>query len=182
MSDNVNGQYGKVITAARNASPQERPILLKKLAAMAAQDDPFTVANVAKEIAHYELATATEFKKAVSAAASKGKRSKTPKPTEDELAKLWNETHPYTAFGAGEWRRYDSGKWPSIHKDKVKGEVLDILKATKEIGIKPTASLVPTVELWSARIGVQANVAMLLSATRAAPTSTAKECVDPKLI
>jgi len=153
MSENVNGQYGKIISQARNASPQERPILLKKLAAMAAQDDPFTVANVAKEIAHYELATATEFKKAVSTAASKGKRSKTPKPTDDELAKLWCESHPYTAFGAGQWRRYDAGKWPDIPADKVKGEVLDILQATKEIGIKPTSSLVSSVMELS-RVGI----------------------------
>lgn len=146
MSENVNGQYGKIITQARNASPQERPILLKKLAALAAQDDPFTVANVAKEIAHYELCTATEFKKAVSAASSKGKRSKVPKPTDDELAKLWCEAHPNTAYGAGQWRRYSAGMWPAIPEDQIKNEVLDVLEATKEIGIRPTSSLTSGVQ------------------------------------
>lgn len=149
MANGVNGQYGKIITQARNASQQERPILLKKLAAMASQDDPFTVANIAKEVAHYELSTATEFKRAVSAAASKGKRSKAPKPTDDELAKLWVESHPYTAFGAGQWRRFDSGKWPELPSDKVKTEIRDILEATKEIGIRPTSGLLSSVMEFS---------------------------------
>jgi P4 family phage/plasmid primase-like protien len=153
MAANVNGQYGKIIEQARVAPAQERPILLKKLASLAAQDDPFTVANVARELAHYELCTATEFKKAVSTAASKGKRSKAPKPTDDELARLWIESHPYTAYGSGQWRRYDTGKWPDIPADKIKGEVLDILQATKEIGIKPTSALVSSVMELS-RIGV----------------------------
>lgn len=149
MSDGVNGQYGKIIEQARKATVEERPILLKKLAALAAQDDPFTVANVAKEIAHYELCTATEFKKAVSTAASKGKRRKVPKPTDDELAKLWCESHPNTAYGAGQWRRYDAGKWPATPADKIKTEVRDVLEATKEIGIRPTSGLLSSVMEFS---------------------------------
>lgn len=145
MSEGVNGQYGKIIAQAREASQQERPILLKKLAALAAQDDPFTVANIAKEVSHYQLATATEFKEAVKKAASKGKRSKAPKPTDDELARLWVESHPYTAYGAGQWRRYDAGKWPAISADKVRSEIRDILEATKEIGIRPTSGLLSSV-------------------------------------
>ena len=148
MSDGVNGQYGKIIKQARDAQPQERPILLKKLAALASQDDPFTVANIAKEVAHYQLATATEFKDAVKKAASKGKRSKAPKPTDDELARLWRESHPNTAFGGGGWRRYDCGRWPEVPADKIKTEVKDVLEATKEIVIRPTAGLLsPFLEL-----------------------------------
>ena len=145
MADSVNGQFGKIISQARKATPQERPVLLKRLADLACNEDPFMIAAIAKEVAHYELSTATEFKKAVSAAASHGKRSKVPKPTDDELARLWVEAHPNTSFGSGEWRRYAYGKWPAIPTDCIKAEVRDILEATKSIGIRPTSGLLSSV-------------------------------------
>ena len=99
MADSVNGQFGKIISQARKATPQERPVLLKRLADLASSEDPFMIAAIAKEVAHYELSTATEFKKAVSAAASHGKRSKVPKPTDDELARLWVEAFAVPPYG-----------------------------------------------------------------------------------
>lgn len=141
----VNGQFGKLIDQARSASEFERPVILKKLASEAAQSDPFTIGAIAKDVAHYGLSTATDFKEAVKKAASKGKRSKAPKPTDDELARLWTEAHPDTAYGAGVWRRYAAGRWPEMSLDIVRSEIRDILEATKEIGIRPTSGLLSSV-------------------------------------
>lgn len=86
------------------------------------------------------------------AAASDGQK-KPPVPTDDELADRWIGAHPNTAWGLGEFRRYDGGIWPIVPLDVIRREIKDVLEGAKVDGIRPTARLLNSV-LELARIEV----------------------------
>jgi len=66
-------------------------------------------------------------------------------PTDDELATRWLSTHPATAWGLGEFRRYENGVWPMVSQDVIRREIQDVLKASKVDGVRPTARLLNSV-------------------------------------
>ena len=67
------------------------------------------------------------------------------KPADDELADLWLSAYPRTAFGLGEFRRYQDGIWHLLPLDKARKEILEIMVGEKDDGIRPTKSLVESV-------------------------------------
>lgn len=86
------------------------------------------------------------------------KRSdKDPKPTQDELANRWIETHSLTVYGLGDWRRYEAGMWPTLPEMTAKREVLDTLTAAKTEGVKPSDAMVNSVANLAKYITAQAN-------------------------
>lgn len=89
------------------------------------------------------------------------------KPTEDELRDRWVDSRPTpTAYGLGEWRRYDGGYWLPVHQEIINREIDGILEEAKPEKIRPTAGMRSSVErmarsevfvaeeMWDARTDV----------------------------
>lgn len=73
--------------------------------------------------------------------------------SEDGLAMYWLSQHPHTAWGLGEWRRYEHGAWPAISAKGVKKEItetcqeaMDSASATKVSNIEKLASYLSFIE------------------------------------
>jgi putative DNA primase/helicase len=66
-------------------------------------------------------------------------------PTHDELRDRWISDNPHHAYGLGEWRRYETGIWPTVSETSIKAEISDILEDAKPEGIKPTANILASV-------------------------------------
>jgi P4 family phage/plasmid primase-like protien len=66
-------------------------------------------------------------------------------PTDDELAARWLREQPLTAWGLGEFRRYEVGIWSVLSLDTVRREVVAFLEAAKAEGIRPTSRLLSSV-------------------------------------
>ena len=73
-------------------------------------------------------------------------------PTDDELAEAWQTQHPYTAYGLGEFRRYERGMWPVLPDAQVEAEILKVLKDAKSKGVRPSARLLASVKKLSSVI------------------------------
>lgn len=136
-----------LLESARNAPASERPHALQALAKVLANHDPFTVASIAEQVKAFRLCNKGDFLEAVRAArimiqASAGLSVK---PTDDELADKWIAKHPLTAYGLGEFRRYEHGIWPVKAEIEVKKEILEELELAKDVGIKPTSRLLGSV-------------------------------------
>lgn len=81
------------------------------------------------------------------------------KPTHDELADRWRASSPLTAYGLGDWRRYDKGTWPTIKEIIIKKEIKQHVVKAKYEGIAPTSSLVnSTMELAKIDIYQKDNI------------------------
>lgn len=63
----------------------------------------------------------------------------TPEPTDDILAETWLAMYPDTAYGLGEFRRYQAGVWPVIPYSKVESEILSVMEDQKQNGVKPSS-------------------------------------------
>ncbi len=72
-------------------------------------------------------------------------RKKPPVPTDDELAARWLAAHPGTAWGLGEFRRYENGIWPAAPQDVIRREIKEVLEDAKVDGVRPTARLLNSV-------------------------------------
>jgi P4 family phage/plasmid primase-like protien len=70
----------------------------------------------------------------------------TKKPTDDELAQAWLAKYPNTAYGLGEFQRYNDGVWNVLPKDKADAEILQELISEKGKGVRPTKSLLESVQ------------------------------------
>jgi putative DNA primase/helicase len=76
------------------------------------------------------------------------------KPTDDELSDRWlARSADERAYGLGTWMRYGEGMWEPLAEAVVQREIMDILRAAKVEKIRPTASLLRSVETLS-RIAV----------------------------
>ncbi len=67
------------------------------------------------------------------------------KPTHDELADRWIETAEKTAYGLGDWRRYDNGVWEILPELTVKQEIKKVTVNAKGEGIKPNSAIISSV-------------------------------------
>nr|MDP9486628.1 phage/plasmid primase, P4 family [Actinomycetota bacterium] len=67
-------------------------------------------------------------------------------PTHDELRDRWLQKRQHTAFGLGEWRRYEEGVWRPVGDLAVEREISEILEGAKAEGVRPSAPLVASVE------------------------------------
>ncbi len=67
-------------------------------------------------------------------------------PTHDELRDRWLEKRQHSAFGLGEWRRYEEGVWRPVGDLAVEREISEILEGAKAEGVRPSAPLVASVE------------------------------------
>jgi putative DNA primase/helicase len=70
---------------------------------------------------------------------------KAPPPTDDDLADLWAAKHPDVVYGLGEFRHYADGFYEVVKRDLVKSEILDVCKAAKVCGARPSARLIASV-------------------------------------
>ena len=105
---------------AMSASPDEQLEIVHVLVEKLADTAQLTVDHYATSLAKCGACKPTTFKKAVKEAALKASVSSETfslKPTDDDLAKLWREDHPNTAFGLGDWRRYADGVWSIVPMD-----------------------------------------------------------------
>jgi putative DNA primase/helicase len=75
-----------------------------------------------------------------------------PRPTDDELAEIWRQSHPLTAY-SGEFRRYAAGLWQAVDDVRIDGEITAVLVSAKSKKIRPSARLLSSVERF-AKIGV----------------------------
>jgi P4 family phage/plasmid primase-like protien len=66
-------------------------------------------------------------------------------PTHDELRDRWLLANPDYAHGLGEWRRYQSGIWPSVKDAIVRRTIVRTLETAKEDGIKPSVFVLNSV-------------------------------------
>jgi P4 family phage/plasmid primase-like protien len=73
-------------------------------------------------------------------------KSKSPPPTDDELAGEWKQQHPHTAYGLGEFRRYDHGIWVFMPEETIEAELLAVIMAAKGRGVRPSARLLASVK------------------------------------
>lgn len=83
-------------------------------------------------------------------------KTKTGKPTHDELAWQWlDEQVQQTAFSGGVWRRYNNaGIWPEVDPDQIEWELSEVIRNAKESGISWSDSLLRSV-LKYARLGAR---------------------------
>lgn len=85
-------------------------------------------------------------------------RTKTPKkwiPDDAQLADRWIVYHRDTAWGMGEWRRYDNGVWNIFDKDVIKQEVIGILEKAHSEGVRVTNSLTnSTMEIARTKVSI----------------------------
>jgi putative DNA primase/helicase len=85
-------------------------------------------------------------------------KSKSPPPTDDELASEWKQQHPHTAYGLGEFRRYDHGVWVLMPEETIEAELLEVITAAKGRGVRPSArSLASVKKLASVIVGVRGD-------------------------
>jgi len=66
-------------------------------------------------------------------------------PTHDELRDLWAANHPGHAHGHGEWKRYENGVWQPLPENTIKRQIVAILEAAKDVGVRPTSWLLSSV-------------------------------------
>jgi len=72
-------------------------------------------------------------------------QTKQMKPTDDELACWWIAQTANTAFGLGDWRRYNGGIWEVVPEDNISAEVMAVLIQAKTMGIRPNRSTLNSV-------------------------------------
>ncbi len=67
------------------------------------------------------------------------------KPGHDDLRDRWLDKQPLTAFGLGDWQRYNAGIWQPVSDLEIKASVTKVIEAAKFEGIKVTSSVVSSV-------------------------------------
>ena len=70
---------------------------------------------------------------------------KPPRPGDDDLAARWLENAPPTAYGLGDWRRYDAGVWLETPQDKIAWEIKQVMRSAKIEGVKVSRNLLNSV-------------------------------------
>lgn len=79
-------------------------------------------------------------------------------PDDSQLAARWLGVNALTAYGMGEFRRYDSGIWPAIEPDIIRKEVKSIIDAARYEGVRPTNGRLNSVlELGRVEISITAS-------------------------
>jgi P4 family phage/plasmid primase-like protien len=96
----------------------------------------------------------------------KKRDKKKPAPTDDELRDRYIANEPMTAYGLGEWRRYQNGIYLPIPEEIIADEIAGVLEMAKTEGIRPCRSLTSSVmeltrwkitkpkELWDTNIDI----------------------------
>ncbi len=76
-------------------------------------------------------------------------------PDDNQLADRWIAYHRDTAWGMGEWRRYENGVWDIINKDIIKQEIIVIAEKANSEGVRVTNGLInSTMEIARAKISI----------------------------
>lgn len=72
-------------------------------------------------------------------------KEKGEKPTDDELVDEWHALHPDTAYGMGEFRRYENGVWEIAPPGRIEYELSDTMREAKARKVRPSGSLLASV-------------------------------------
>lgn len=137
-------EIDRLLQAAKDAPTTDRPESLRKLADALAGADRMTVAHYATEVKSAGLATKTDFMQAIHEAAKSPTTDKRG-PTHDELRDRWLAQHLNTAYGLGDWRRYDAGIWHVVSDSTIAGEIEPIAEAAKSEGVRPARHVLSSV-------------------------------------
>jgi putative DNA primase/helicase len=79
-------------------------------------------------------------------------------PDDAELADRWIAYHRQTAWGIGDWRRYENGIWLPVDKDIIKREVTAILEKAHSDGVRISNGLINSVmEIARTKISIPAE-------------------------
>lgn len=79
-------------------------------------------------------------------------------PDDAQLADRWIAYHRQTAWGMGEWRRYDNGVWNAIDKDIIKQEITTVLEKAHAEGVRVTNGIInSTMEIGRTKISIPAH-------------------------
>jgi len=82
---------------------------------------------------------------------------KTP-PDDSTLAARWLATQPLTAWGMGDFRRYEGGIWAAVDRDGIRKEIKRILDNARPEGLRATSGRLESVlELARVDIAVKAD-------------------------
>jgi len=83
---------------------------------------------------------------------------KAPPPDDSQLAARWLSKNTLTAYGMGDFRRYDGGIWAAIEEDTIRKEIKGILDAARFEGVRPTNGRLNSVlELGRVEIAVNSG-------------------------
>lgn len=66
-------------------------------------------------------------------------------PTHDALRDRWMDDHAETCWAMEEWHRYSAGVWKRVEEGVIRAELLRVIEASKEEGVKPTAGTLSSV-------------------------------------
>lgn len=133
-----------LLEIARQAPATERAGAVRRLADALVGSDVMTVGYYASQVKAAGLATKSEFMQAIREAAKSPTTDKRG-PTHDELRDRWLAQHPDTAYGLGDWRRYDAGIWPVISDSTIAGEIEPIVEVAKAEGVRPARHILSSV-------------------------------------
>lgn len=79
-------------------------------------------------------------------------------PDDSQLAARWLAVNKLTAFGMGDFRRYDGGIWAAVELDVIRKEVKKIIDAARHEGVRPTnGRLTSVLELGRVEIVVNSS-------------------------
>lgn len=140
----------ELIAKAQKAPADKKTEALNDIVHALVNANDLEIAYVADRLKAHNLCNKNVFDKAVREA-KKERQSANKKPdqsfvpTDDELAYRWLNEKPYTAYGMGEFRRYENGIWPVVPEDVIKDEILEIIKKAKSDGVRPTLNRLASV-------------------------------------
>ena len=154
-----DNEIDKLFQDAKNASEEERPEALEKLAERLSIEKISVQSQFSDKVKNAKLITKGEFKSMLRQYDKENKieqnSSGKTKPTDDELGNEWLLNYPDTKFGLGEFRRYNNGVYETIPIDQIKNEIRLVLVKSKIVGIRPNESLLKSVlELSRVQISI----------------------------
>lgn len=63
----------------------------------------------------------------------------------DELQERWAERYPNMAWSRGNWHQYQDGYWQVVNDSLVEWQIIDVLKGSRDDGVKVTGALIGSV-------------------------------------
>lgn len=147
----TNGQAGKLPPA------DFRPTLLK-MATAAGIPIPTAGKRPAAKQAHSQPPEPEFLDDVATGAQPGGQDKKAPTPDDSQLAARWLAANTLTAYGMGDFRRYDGGIWAAVEIDPIRKELKAIIDAARFEGVRPTnGRLVSVMELARIEIAITSN-------------------------
>lgn len=114
--------------------------------------------KIAESVARYEPA----------APLTGAKRGKAEPLTDDVIRDRWLEDHTMTCYAMEDWHRYSAGVWQRVEEGVIRSEILRVIEASREDGVKPSSGKLSSVyelartKLWTDSKRFDANPDLLV--------------------